>query len=152
PAVEAYADRARENGVRLLARGLDADLVVVGDGQRLRRVFVNVISNALEATEHRLDARVEVALYRRGNDAVVEITDNGEGIAPDARAKILLPFFTTKPTGTGLGLVIAKKIMDLHGGRIEIDSAPGAGTSVRLVIPTQRCDPGAAGAEPLRSP
>jgi len=111
-----------------------------------------VISNALEATEHRLDARVEVALYRRGNDAVVEITDNGEGIAPEARAKILLPFFTTKPTGTGLGLVIAKKIMDLHRGQIEIDTSPGVGTSVRLVIPTQPTDSETAEAAPLRNP
>src|SRR5215813_6399414 len=112
-----------------------ADLVVNVDGQRLRRVFVNVISNALEATEHRLSARVEVILYRRGRHAVVEITDNGEGIPAEARAKILRPFFTTKPTGTGLGLVIVKKIMDLHGGKIEIDTTPGVGTAVRLVIP-----------------
>jgi two-component system sensor histidine kinase AtoS len=140
PAVEAYAGKAREHGVALVARGLDTDLVVVADGQRLRRVFVNVISNALEAAEHRSGARVEVALYRRGDDGVVEITDNGEGIAPETRAKILLPFFTTKPTGTGLGLVIAKKIMDLHGGTIEIDTTPGAGTSVRLVIPAKPTD------------
>jgi len=137
PAVEAYADQARETGVALLTRGLDTDLVVVADGQRLRRVFVDVISNALEAVEHRPDARVEVALYRREHDAVVEITDNGEGIAPEARAKILRPFFTTKSTGTGLGLVIAKKIVDLHHGKIEIESTLGVGTSVRLVVPTK---------------
>jgi PAS domain S-box-containing protein len=137
PAVEAYADQARKTGVILVTRDLDADLVVVVDGQRLRRVFVNVISNALEAAEHRPGARVEVALYRRENDAVVEITDNGEGIAPEARAQILRPFFTTKPTGTGLGLVIAKKIMDLHHGKIEIQSTSGVGTSVHLVVPTK---------------
>jgi two-component system sporulation sensor kinase A len=137
PAVEAYAETAREHGVALVARGLDSDVLVVADGQRLRRVFVNVISNALEAAEHRPQARVEVAVYRREADAVVEVTDNGEGIAPEARAKILRPFFTTKATGTGLGLVIVKKIMDLHGGTIEIDSASGEGTSVRLVIPTK---------------
>ncbi len=140
PAVDAYVEKAREKGVALVARGLDTGLLVVADGQRLRRVFVNVISNALEAAEHRPDAQVDVALYRRDNDAVVEITDNGEGIAPDARAKILRPFFTTKPTGTGLGLVIAKKIMDLHGGKIEIDTTPGVGTAVRLVIPTTLAD------------
>ena len=138
PAVDAYTDTARKNGIALLARGLDADLVVVVDGQRLRRVFVNVIGNALEAAEHRPGARVEVALYRRGTEAVVEISDNGEGIAPEVRAKILQPFFTTKPTGTGLGLVIVKKIMDLHGGEIEIDTTPAVGTSVRLVIPMKR--------------
>jgi len=140
PAVEAYAEKARESGVTLVARGLNTDLVVVVDGQRLRRVFVNVISNALEAAEHRPDARVEVGLYRREREAVVEIIDNGEGIAPETRAKILRPFFTTKPAGTGLGLVIAKKIMDLHGGKIEIDTTPGVGTSVRLVIPTHLAD------------
>jgi PAS domain S-box-containing protein len=137
PTVDAYAEKAREDGVTLVARGLGADLPVIVDGQRLRRVFVNVISNALEAAQDRAGARVEVTLYRREGDAVVEITDNGEGIAPEARAKILQPFFTTKPTGTGLGLVIVKKIMDLHGGTIEIDTRPGVGTTVRLVIPTQ---------------
>src|SRR5262249_20415921 len=125
PAVDAYAEKAHAGGVTLVTRGLDTDLVVNVDGQRLRRVFVNVMSNALEATEHRPSAQVEVALYRRGRHAVVEITDNGEGIPAEARAKILRPFFTTKPTGTGLGLVIVKKIMDVHGGKIEIDTTPG---------------------------
>jgi PAS domain S-box-containing protein len=138
PAVQAYAEKARESGVMLVARGLDTDLPVIVDGQRLRRVFVNVIGNALDAAEHRPGALVEVTLYGRENDAVVEITDNGEGIVPEARAKILLPFFTTKPTGTGLGLVIVKKIMDLHGGKIEIDTTPGVGTAVRLMIPLRR--------------
>ena len=138
PAVDAYGDKARAKGIALVARGIDADLPVSADGQRLRRVFVNVISNAIEAAEHRPDARVEVTLSRRGNDAVAEVADNGEGIAPEARTKLLQPFFTTKPTGTGLGLVIVKKIMDQHGGRIEIDSTPGAGTTVRLVIPLLR--------------
>src|SRR5262249_31552717 len=59
------------------------------------------------------------------------------GMTPEARSKVFLPFFTTKPTGTGLGLVIVKKIMDLHGGHIEIDSTAGRGTAVRLVIPAR---------------
>jgi PAS domain S-box-containing protein len=142
PAVEAYVEQARERGVTLVARGLDSDLGVIADGQRLRRVFANVISNALEAAQQRPDARVEVALYPREGQAVVEVTDNGEGMAPEARGKIFRPFFTTKPTGTGLGLVIVKKIMDLHRGQIEVDSTPGLGTSVRLVIPVGGAQPG----------
>ncbi len=66
---------------------------------------------------------------------MVEVADNGVGIDPEQRDKIFLPFFTTKPTGTGLGMAIVKKIMDLHGGEIEIDSRPGQGTTVRLIIP-----------------
>jgi PAS domain S-box-containing protein len=135
PAVEAYAEKARERGVALVTRGLDSDVGVTVDGQRLRRAFTNVIRNALEATEQLPDARVEVALYPREGHAVVEVTDTGEGISGAARGMIFQPFFTTKATGTGLGLVIVKKIMDLHGGQIEIDSTPGRGTSVRLVIP-----------------
>src|SRR5262249_58795480 len=84
PAVDAYAEKAHAGGVALVRRGLDADLVVNVDGQRLRRVFVNVISNALEATEHRPSAKGEGALYRRGRPAGGEITDNGEGVPPEA--------------------------------------------------------------------
>jgi PAS domain S-box-containing protein len=145
PAVEAYAEKARERGVALVTRGLDSDLGVTVDGQRLRRAFTNVIRNALEATEQLPDARVEVALYAREGNAVVEVTDTGEGISGAARGMIFQPFFTTKATGTGLGLVIVKKIMDLHGGQIEIDPTPGRGTSVRLVIPAA-----APAAAPLR--
>ena len=74
-------------------------------------------------------------LFRRGSGAVVEVRDNGVGMDSEQREKIFLPFFTTKPTGTGLGMAIVKKIMDLHNGDIEIDSLPGGGTVVRLLIP-----------------
>jgi len=93
------------------------------------------MKNAVEAAERTPGASVTVSLYQRQATAVVEIADNGVGIAPEHREKIFLPFYTTKPTGTGLGMAIVKKIMDLHGGEIDIDSVPGRGTTVRLVIP-----------------
>jgi PAS domain S-box-containing protein len=133
--VESLAPEAQRRGVRLAAAGLEADLVATVDGPRLRQVFANVVTNALEATERGPGGRVEVRLRPLGSSAVVEVVDNGAGMAPEHRDKVFLPFFTTKPTGTGLGMAIVKKIMDLHGGDIEIDSAPGRGTSVRLVIP-----------------
>ncbi len=135
PVVEGGAAEAQARGVTFAARGLDLDLVAAVDGQRLRRVFANVVKNALEATERQRGGRVEVSLGVRGEAAVVEVADNGVGMEAEHRDKVFLPFFTTKPTGTGLGMAIVKKIMDLHGGEIEIDSAPGRGTSVRLVIP-----------------
>ena len=135
PVVESYAGEGETRGVTFVARGLDLDLVAAVDGQRLRQVFSNVVKNALEATERRLGGRVEVSLLGRDGAAVVEVADNGTGMEPEHREKIFLPFYTTKPTGTGLGMAIVKKIMDLHGGEIEIDSAPGRGTTVRLVIP-----------------
>jgi PAS domain S-box-containing protein len=135
PVVETATAEGRQRGTVVTARGLDLELVASVDGQRLRQAFANVVKNALEATERHAAGRVDVRLYRRDGGAVVEVADNGVGIQPDHREKIFLPFYTTKPTGTGLGMAIVKKIMDLHAGEIEIDTAPGRGTTVRLVLP-----------------
>jgi len=135
PVVENFTAEGARRDVHVTVRGLDTDLVAMVDGPRLRQVFTNVMKNALEATERRPDGRVEVRLYPRGAAAVVEVADNGVGMRPEDRERIFLPFFTTKPAGTGLGMAIVKKVMDLHGGDIEIDTAPGRGTTVRLVIP-----------------
>jgi signal transduction histidine kinase len=106
------------------------------DGQRLRQVFSNVIKNALEAIDpRRSDGRVIINLVPEEDRAVVEVIDNGAGIAPEDREKIFLPFFTTKPSGTGLCMAIGKKIVDLHGGDISVESAPGRGTRVRVSLP-----------------
>jgi PAS domain S-box-containing protein len=126
---------ATTRGIDIKADHLDADLAASVDGPRLRQVLVNVLQNAVDATERQPRPRVEVRLFRRGGSAVVEVRDNGVGMAPEHREKIFLPFFTTKPTGTGLGMAIVKKIMDLHNGEIEIDTLPGGGTVVRLVLP-----------------
>ena len=66
---------------------------------------------------------------------------------PEDRDKIFLPFFTTKPSGTGLGMAIVKKIVDLHGGDIAIDSAPGRGTRVRISLPAVAARPSRVGQE-----
>jgi signal transduction histidine kinase len=86
---------------------------------------------------------VTVDLFGEGERVVVEVVDDGAGIAPEDRDRIFLPFFTTKPAGTGLGMSIVKKIVDLHGGDIAIESAPGRGTRVRISLPA------AAGAQPV---
>jgi two-component system sensor histidine kinase HydH len=135
PAIDALGEVERRR-VTIVTRGLEPGVVVaMVDGPRLRQVFANVLKNAVEATERVDEARVEVAVGLRGSEAVVAVTDNGLGMDGPHREKVFLPFFTTKPAGTGLGMAIVKKIMDLHGGEIEIDSVPGRGTTVRLIIP-----------------
>ena len=135
PVVEACAADGRARGVRVVAHGLEDAVVASVDGQRLRQVFTNVMQNALEATERQRSGRVEVRLHQRATAGVVEIADNGVGIQPEHREKIFLPFYTTKPTGTGLGMAIVKKIVDLHGGEVVVDSVPGRGTRVRISLP-----------------
>ena len=136
PVVEAVAAEGRGRGVLVGYGRLERDVTAAVDGQKLRQVFANVMKNALEAIEPRRAAgRVTVDLFVDGERAVVEVADDGMGISPEDRDRIFLPFFTTKPSGTGLGMSIVKKIVDLHGGDIAIESAPGSGTRVRISLP-----------------
>jgi len=102
---------------------------------KIEEVFLNVLINAMEATA----AGGKIAIFTRGekNGAVVEIADSGVGIPAESIRSIFDPFFTTKEIGkgTGLGLSICFGIMEWHGGRIEVNSKPGAGTTVTLVFP-----------------
>ena len=80
----------------------------------------------------------------------VRIRDNGPGMDADALGKIFRPFYTSKPEGTGLGLAITKKLVEAHGGTIEAQSAPGAGTEFVLTLP--KAGPEAAGGVPVGAP
>jgi PAS domain S-box-containing protein len=136
PVIELVAGEGRARGVAVGYGRVEREVVVLADGQKLRQVFTNVLKNALEAVDGmRADGRVQVNLSAAGDRATIEVVDNGVGIVPADRERIFLPFFTTKPSGTGLGMSIVKKIVDLHGGDVAVDSVPGRGTRVRIVLP-----------------
>ena len=101
----------------------------------LNQALMNVVSNAIEAIES--EGTVKVSARRSHREALVEIADDGRGIAEQDLAQIFDPGFTTKGAGVGagLGLAIAQRILSEHGGRIEAESRPGQGTTVRLTLP-----------------
>ncbi|MBI5600589.1 MAG: hypothetical protein HY944_03380 [Gemmatimonadetes bacterium] len=112
----------------------EADLPLVqGQHDALHRAFANVLINAVEAGG--ASARLEVRVARRGHEVVVAVRDQGCGIAADRLPRIWDPYVTDKTAGTGLGLAIVKQTVMAHGGRVEADSTPGAGTEIRLVFP-----------------
>ncbi|MGH7389205.1 MAG: ATP-binding protein [Candidatus Rokuibacteriota bacterium] len=120
---------------------------IQADEEALYRALVNLVTNALEAMEAaggRLTLRVGwadadgvPALRRRGfvRRVRLEVEDTGRGIAATEAERVFNPFFTTKETGTGLGLALTHKIVEEHGGTIDFRSAPGAGTVFRIVLP-----------------
>lgn len=105
-----------------------------GDAQLLRHMFQSLLANASEAMAagHRCEVRVQ-AWGREGTR--VEISDQGAGMSPDVLRQVFRPFYTTKPQGLGLGLSLAKRIVERLGGRLSIDSWPGTGTTVRIDFP-----------------
>lgn len=106
-----------------------------GSENHLKQVLTNVMLNACQALDG--EGRVVVELGAERDELVVAIRDNGPGMAAEVRHRIFEPFFTTKPpgAGTGLGLAICHAIVERHGGRIEVESAPGEGTTFRLAFP-----------------
>jgi len=110
---------------------------VRADADKLRQVFSNIIDNAIDAMEsNAAERRLELSI-RSGvpGAATVVIRDNGCGIAEDKLQKIFNPFYTTKSSGTGLGMGIAKKVVDSHRGKIDVQSKVGAGTEFSISIP-----------------
>lgn len=125
-------------GVELEYRCESPGLVVWADPRALQQVFLNLVSNAVDALQGRPEPRIRVTASAAGQYGHVEIADNGAGIPAAARANLFKPFFTTRPGGTGLGLVIVKKMLAKMNATIELTSEEGAGTRVLLSLPKER--------------
>ena len=112
------------------------------DGIQLRQVLHNLISNAFDAMGGRGSLQIETFLEpvssapQNGERfAVIRIRDNGRGITPEVRERLFFPFFTTKAAGSGIGLAIAKKIVDSHQGMIDVESESGHGATFSVKLP-----------------
>jgi two-component system NtrC family sensor kinase len=108
---------------------------VVGNGDQLRQVFLNLILNAIEAMPD--GGTLTVRTIAGPTVALIEVQDTGIGIPDDIRPQLFEPFFTNKPNGTGLGLSISAHIVTQHGGQLEVESVEGQGSTFRVVLPYQ---------------
>lgn len=111
------------------------DVFVFADSEQLVQVFNNLIRNAMQAIPAQRDKQVSVRIRTENSRVFVDITDNGIGISPDVAEKLFVPSFTTKSTGTGLGLPISKNIVETTGGKITFTSETGKGATFTVELP-----------------
>ena len=109
------------------------------DSERIHEMALNLILNAIDIVDENTGIVSVETKYLADEQAVsVDVTDNGPGITDDMKEKIFTPFESDKNKfGTGLGMPIAKQIVDQHGGRIDIETEKGKGTTFRIVIPAK---------------
>lgn len=140
--VQLLRPELEQAGVTVL-RAYDPEPAVAwGDEERLRQVAINLVRNGVEAMAGRPDRRLVLSTGACGPEAWFAVRDHGVGIPPETRVSLFTPFFTTKERGTGLGLAICYAVVEAHGGRIEVESEPGAGSTFRVWLPAP---PGQAG-------
>jgi nitrogen fixation/metabolism regulation signal transduction histidine kinase len=109
------------------------------DRVQLEQVLINLLKNAHESGS--APAAVEIEVGFRGNDQRIEVRDRGAGMSETVLANALLPFYSTKRSGSGLGLALAREIVEAHGGRLALANRDGGGLSIVLSLPMRRPDP-----------
>lgn len=136
-------DQARRNRVELVAESFDGDIDLRGDQKMFRQIVINIVTNAIKFTPP--EGKVSVKAWAHSKSGyVLQVIDTGVGIEPDEIPKMLLPFTQAEGTmkrqhqGTGLGLPLTKRLVELHGGVFDIQSEPGKGTTITIRFPRER--------------
>jgi len=134
--------RLEMSGVQLQCELLPGNSQIVADSEQLQQALLALLVNAVEAMSAQPPdcGRLTVRLHGDADSITIEIGDNGVGIPEDVQARIFEPFFSTKEDtkGVGLGLSVVYGIVQRHGGRIEVDSYVGIGTTFYLTLPRQQ--------------
>ena len=137
-ALQFLEPEALDRGIRVVFTAPDAPALVQADPGLLRQALVNIAVNAIEAMG--AGGELRMALQKSSETCTIRIEDTGPGIPPEQLAKVFQLYFTTKPRGTGIGLAMAYRAIQLHGGTIEVESEPGKGTAFLVILPLAGLD------------
>ncbi|MFC1453880.1 sensor histidine kinase [Verrucomicrobiota bacterium] len=129
-------ESAAGRGVEVTIRD-DANFIARADAAGIQRCLLNLVANAVDACAEKGKGKVEIACQKTSDEfAEILVSDNGSGMSREVQEKLFQPFFSTKGSkGTGLGLSVTRKIIEEHGGRLAVTSAPGSGTAFTISLP-----------------
>jgi len=122
----------KKKNIQIFAHYDSEYLTVKADEEMIEQVLINLMKNAIEAADHAEQAKIEINGSYTENAVIITITDNGPGIIPEAIDRIFVPFFTTKKTGSGIGLALSRQIMQMHNGSLTVFSEPDVKTTFTL--------------------
>ncbi len=122
----------KKTNVQFLMHYQSEYLTVQADEEMIEQVLINLIKNAIEANDQSEHARIEINGTYTESSVLISVTDNGPGIIPEAIDRIFVPFFTTKKTGSGIGLALSRQIMQMHNGSLTVISEPYVKTTFTL--------------------
>jgi len=130
-----YSSLENSNNVQLSISVNPPDLELFADENQISQVLINLLKNALEAINAKPDSRIHIsAEIAFNNRTEISVADNGPGIPNEMIEQIFVPFFTTRPNGSGIGLSLSRQIMRLHGGSLQVKSTPNKETTFRLLF------------------
>jgi len=127
-----YSDQAKLKGVELINLS-DQSFDMMIDPELIKQSLMNLVQNAIDAVEKK--GKVEINYFKKSDNLIIEVTDNGRGIPAEIKNKIFDLYYTTKPEGTGLGLSIVQKIVAEHNATIEVFSEVNKYTKFKITIP-----------------
>jgi signal transduction histidine kinase len=132
-----HSERAARGGVELTLRTEPEEITITADGRRLRQIVFNLVSNAVKFTPR--DGRIDVSARLDDGQVEIAVGDTGPGIAREEQETIFEEFKQAtdgkRAEGTGLGLPLSRKLVELHGGRLWVESEPGHGSTFRFTLP-----------------
>ena len=124
----------QQRHIILQAPPVPSYMMIFADAGQIEMVLINLIKNAMESLDGHRKPKLRLEAKMQDNRLMIFVTDNGPGIEPEAIEKIFIPFYTTKKTGSGIGLSLSRQIMQLHNGQLKVTSTPGQGSTFSMIF------------------
>jgi signal transduction histidine kinase len=120
------------NNIKITTNVNPEDIAIVADYAQVEQILINLIKNAIEALSNKKNGTIRLKAFYAEDGTIIQVEDDGTGISGDIIEDIFVPFYTTKESGSGIGLSLSKQIMQNHNGTISVNSAPNKGSEFTL--------------------